>query len=119
MQLNEQISKMSSKPNLPVFNDGTEVDYELEHLTNTIYKSNDRKRWEFIGGWACPFRINYTYVLQRLLGDMGTPNKDGHDEYGWRAAPQPAQTRIVLMEMDSSGTLINVHSGVKKKQENS
>lgn len=105
------------KPQVPVFSDGNEVDYELERLNNTVYKSNDRKRWEFIDGWACPFRMNYSYVVQRLLGDVGTPNENGHDEFGWRPAPEPAQTRIVLMEMRDDGQLVNVHSGVKKKQD--
>lgn len=103
------------KPQAPLFSDSNEVDYELERLTNTVYKSNDRKRWEFIGGWACPFRENYSYVVQRLLGDIGTPGENGHDEHGWRPAPEPAQTRVVLMEMRNDGQLVNVHSGVKKK----
>jgi hypothetical protein len=108
--------KTSNNP-VPVFNDGTSNDYEYERLTNTHYKSNDRKRWEFVTGWACPFRINYNYIIQRQLGDIGTPNEDGHDENGWRPAPVPAPTRLVLMEMGDDGQVLNVHSEQKKKQQ--
>lgn len=106
-------TRINQKPSV-IFSDNTEVNYELERVNNTVYKSNDRKRWEFVTGWACPFRENHSYVIQRLLGDVGTPGENGHDEYGWRPAPQPAQTRLVLMKMQDDGTLVNIHSGVKK-----
>lgn len=114
--MNEQL-KNQSNPAAPVFNDGSNPDYEYERFTNTGYKSNDRKRWEFVTGWPCPFRENYSYVIQRLQGDFGKPNEDGHDAKGWRPAPQPAQTRLVLMEMREDGQVMNVHSEAKKKLE--
>lgn len=104
----------------PQFNDGTKLpvippDYIRERQSNTAYKSNDRKRWEFVTGWACPFREGYSYIIQRLQGDFGTPGEDGHDEYGWRPAQSPAQTRLVLMEMGDDGQVMNVHSEVKTR----
>ena len=113
----DQLNKELKNSGNAIFNDGTSTEYEYERLTNTHYKSNDRKRWEFVTGWACPFRENYTYIIQRQLGDMGTPNEDGHDALGWRPALQPAPTRLVLMEMGNDGQVLNVHSEQKKKQQ--
>lgn len=96
------------------FNDGT-VQLEEERYTNTAYKSNDRKRWEFVTGWACPFKPGYSWVIQKLQGDFGTPNIDGHDSNGWREAKGPALTRIVYMQMLEDGQIVNVHG--KKKSE--
>ena len=108
-------------PTIPHFNDGTQTplayDYIKERQANTAYKSNDRKRWEFVTGWACPFREGYSYVIQRQQGDFGTPNEDGHDQYGWRPAPNPAPTRLVLMKMNDDGQAMNIHSDSKKKKE--
>lgn len=94
----------------PTFNDGSlkkRPDYE--RYTNTEYKSNDRKRWEFVQVAPCPFFEDHVWVIQRLQGDYGTPNEDGHDENGWRPAREPAATRLVYMEMQDDGQVINVN----------
>lgn len=100
-----------------VFNDGSaNVKPSPEFYTNTIYKSNDRKRWEFIQVSPCPFNEGFAWVIQRLQGDFGTPNEDGHDASGWRPEPEPAKTRLVYMEMLDNGTVVNVYKD--KKTEN-
>jgi hypothetical protein len=92
------------------------VDREYERLTNTRYKSSDRKRWEFIQVAPCFFEPMHAWVIQRLQGDFGTPNEDGHDANGWRPEVEPVSTRLVYMEMQSDGQVVNVHTPKKKIQ---
>lgn len=85
------------------------VDREYEILTNTRYKSSDRKRWEFIQVAPCVFKEMHVWVIQKLQGDFGTPNEDGHDNRGWRPEVEPASTRLVYMNMLDNGQVENVH----------
>lgn len=90
------------------------VDREFERLTNTRYKSSDRKRWEFIQVAPCVFREMHAWVIQKLQGDFGTPNEDGHDEKGWRPEIEPVSTRLVYMRMNTKGEVVNVHAPKNK-----
>lgn len=83
----------------------------VQRRTNMEYKSSDKKIWDFLVPVSPdPFEPMHAWVVQRLLGDFGVPNVDGHDETGWRPASVPAATRVVYMRMNNEGKMVNVFS---------
>lgn len=90
-----------------------------QRRTNMEYKSSDKKIWDFLAPVSPdPFEPMHAWVVQRLLGDFGTPGVDGHDETGWRPAALPAATRVVYMKMTKDGQMVNVFSGISRNTDN-
>lgn len=86
-----------------------------QRRTNNEYRSSDKKVWDFLAPVSPdPFEPMHVWVVQRLLGDWGTPNVDGHNEDGWRPALEPAFTRVVYMKMLPDGQMVNVNSPTNK-----
>lgn len=88
-----------------------------QRRTNMEYKSSDKKIWDFLVPVSPdPFNPMHAWVVQRLLGDFGVPNEDGHDENGWRPAALPAATRVVYMRMTEDGQMVNVFSSANRNK---